>query len=163
AAGLAGLAPGAPGAGERLRRRCRGRGRGRAGGSRRTRRGGSAGRTPRSRWRGDGGERRGRCPRPRRRAGGGESALDAARLRGGGYALPAASLAVLADRARQAGVAVFRRAVHSLAAVEPLADRVLVAAGCATPGLLGDAWPSDRPARTRRIRYAILDAGTERL
>jgi glycine/D-amino acid oxidase-like deaminating enzyme len=82
---------------------------------------------------------------------------------GGGYAAPAVTLAALVDRARQAGVAVFRRTVQSLADAGSLADRVLVAAGCATPEILGDAWPGDRPARTRRIRYAILDAGGERL
>jgi glycine/D-amino acid oxidase-like deaminating enzyme len=81
----------------------------------------------------------------------------------GGYAVPAVTLAALADRARQAGVTVLPRPVGALADVQPLADHVLVAAGCATPGLLGGAWPGDRPARTRRIRYAIFDARGERL
>ncbi|WP_329074828.1 FAD-dependent oxidoreductase [Streptomyces niveus] len=42
-------------------------------------------------------------------------------------------------------------------------DVALVAAGCATPSLLGDRWPADRPAASKLIRYGIFELGGRRL
>ncbi|MFC8077248.1 FAD-dependent oxidoreductase [Streptomyces sp. NPDC057307] len=52
-----------------------------------------------------------------------------------------------------------RSAAHG----ELRADVALVAAGCATPSLLGDRWPADRPAASKLIRYGIFELGGRRL
>jgi len=89
---------------------------------------------------------------------------------GGGYVSAAVALAALRDRALRAGVALYagRRAIGPLAGDGPveLADggrlhaaRIVVTAGCGSPGLLGEAWPADRRARTRLIRYGIFAGG----
>lgn len=52
-----------------------------------------------------------------------------------------------------------RAAAHG----ELRADVALVAAGCATPSLLGDRWPADRPAASKLIRYGIFELGGRRL
>lgn len=97
---------------------------------------------------------------------------------GGGYALPAVTLAAMADRARRAGVE-FRRprtvravreADDGLAVLDvagesapdgPLHARaVVLAAGCGTPRLLAGRLPPDEEARTaaraKRIQYVIF-------
>ncbi|MGH8896623.1 MAG: FAD-dependent oxidoreductase [Egibacteraceae bacterium] len=106
--------------------------------------------------------------------------LDSAGLAGAvwepdaGYVVPAVALATLLDRARRAGAAVLpSRRVRGLAAGPEgmavlddgavRAEVVVVAAGCATPELLGERWPADRPARTKRIRYGIFERGGRRL
>jgi glycine/D-amino acid oxidase-like deaminating enzyme len=40
---------------------------------------------------------------------------------------------------------------------------VVVAAGCGSAEMLGDRWPPGQAPRTRRIRYALVDAGTHSL
>jgi glycine/D-amino acid oxidase-like deaminating enzyme len=94
---------------------------------------------------------------------------------GAGYALATVALATLQDRAARAGTRIIRPgrlarlpATDSVAAVQgprgaarcELHTRVfLVAAGCGSPDLLGQRWPHDRIARTRRIRYGIFAGG----
>jgi glycine/D-amino acid oxidase-like deaminating enzyme len=86
-----------------------------------------------------------------------------------GYVVTAVALAALQDRAQHAGADLIagRRAcgplkddgVVSLAgatAGELRAAHVVVAAGCASIGLLSAWWPPGRQARTRRIRCAIF-------
>ncbi|WP_329114286.1 FAD-dependent oxidoreductase [Streptomyces sp. NBC_01465] len=103
---------------------------------------------------------------------------------GAGYARGAVALAALLDRARLAGVRVLsRHHVDSLttgpegAAVlecsvvrdgdrtrgRVTADVAVVAAGCATPALLGERWPAGQPAASKLIRYGIFEAGGRRL
>jgi glycine/D-amino acid oxidase-like deaminating enzyme len=89
---------------------------------------------------------------------------------GGGYAIAAVALAALLDRAQRAGAVVYagRRAFGPLADGGPVelagggrvhADRIVVAAGCGSPELLGDWWPADRPHRTKLIRYGVFASG----
>ncbi|WP_392840217.1 FAD-dependent oxidoreductase [Streptomyces sp. LN500] len=103
---------------------------------------------------------------------------------GAGYTRPTVAMAAMLDRARQAGVELLpHHRVDSLTAspdgsvvlsgsnlrddicgrTEVHAEVVLVAAGIASPGLLGNRWPTDRPARTKHIRYAIFNRGDRRL
>lgn len=103
---------------------------------------------------------------------------------GAGYTRPTVAMAATLDRARRAGVELLpHHRVDSLTAspdgsvvlsgsnlrddvrgrTEVHAEVVLVAAGIASPGLLGDRWPTDRPARTKHIRYAIFNRGDRRL
>ncbi len=106
--------------------------------------------------------------------------LDSAGLAGAvwepdaGYVVPAVALAALLDRARRAGATVLPAqrvrglvgGVDGTAAWDGGAGRaevVVVAAGCATPELLGARWPAGRPARTKRIRYGIFERGSRRL
>ena len=88
-----------------------------------------------------------------------------------GYAVPALAVAALRERAERAGVPFVRGRVARLPGagnvrLEGLLDAdvaarvVVVAAGCGATALLGERWPGDRPARTRRIRYAVLAAPT---
>lgn len=74
-----------------------------------------------------------------------------------GYAVAAVALAAARDRALRAGVTIRRERVSELTALD--AREVLVAAGCGTPGLVGDQWPRDRPTWTKRIRYGIFGRG----
>ena len=88
-----------------------------------------------------------------------------------GYVIAPVMLAALLDRVRRAGATVFERRVRTLTdgGVVPTvgrpiqADVVVVAAGCGSVEVLGDRWPPHLSARTRRIRYAIVDAGGRRL
>ncbi|MEU8889799.1 FAD-dependent oxidoreductase [Streptomyces sp. NPDC048442] len=103
---------------------------------------------------------------------------------GAGYARGTVAMAALLDRARLAGVRVLsQHRVDSLTAgpdgtavltcsgargSDPArrqlrADIAVVAAGCATPALLGDRWPADRPAASKLIRYGIFESGGRRL
>jgi glycine/D-amino acid oxidase-like deaminating enzyme len=91
-----------------------------------------------------------------------------------GYAVPAVLRATLLDRARSAGAVMIPRQVRRLragarnaialdigsaAGGEVCAEAVVVAAGCASPDLLGTRWPTTRPARTKRIRYGVFECG----
>ena len=88
-----------------------------------------------------------------------------------GYAIAPVMLAALLDRVRRAGATVSEWRAGKLTGGgvvsgggPPIhADVVVVAAGCGSVELLGDRWPPGRPGRTRRIRYAIADAGGRRL
>lgn len=98
---------------------------------------------------------------------------------GGGYAVPAVTLAAMADRARRAGaefrrpltVRAVREADGGLAVLDvmaesasdgpPYARAVVLAAGCGTPRLLaGRPSPIDEArtvARTKRVQYVIFE------